>query len=52
MANKDEAVGMLTDSEIQFLESNNASVLEGTGSHSEIYRNSIVQGFSEAFGID
>ncbi|MBW1295462.1 hypothetical protein [Aquimarina litoralis] len=47
----DEAVGRLTDVEIDFLESKNVTIIGGEGNHDETINDFIVQGFSEAFGI-
>jgi len=48
----DNQVGKLTDSEIQFLQSKNATVISGNGGHSNTIDNKIVEGFRIAFGIE
>ncbi|WP_282079173.1 hypothetical protein [Aquimarina algiphila] len=48
----DQAVGSLTPSEVQFLESKNTNVIVGPGDHNTTLENFIVQGFKEAFGIE
>ncbi|MFK7781518.1 hypothetical protein [Psychroserpens sp.] len=48
----DEAVGSLTAEEVAFLQSKNANIISGSGGHDDIFDNYIVQGFSEAFGIE
>ncbi|WP_271767894.1 hypothetical protein [Aquimarina algiphila] len=48
----DQAVGSLTPSEVQFLESKNTNVIVGPGDHTTTLENFIVQGFKEAFGIE
>ncbi len=48
----DQAVGRLTPSELQFLESKNTNVIAGPGDHTTTLENFIVQGFKEAFGIE
>ncbi len=48
----DEAVGRLTQTEIDFLTNKNANVIEGPRNHSQTIDNYIVQGFKEAFGIE
>ena len=50
---KDQAVGSLTDNEVQFLESKNANVIKGPGDHdATLGLNFIEQGFKEAFEIE
>ncbi|WP_282042627.1 hypothetical protein [Winogradskyella flava] len=48
----DEAVGRLTAEEIAFLQSKNTNIIVGSGGHDDIFDDYIVQGFSEAFGIE
>lgn len=48
----DQAVGSLTQEEVQFLESKNATVLAGDGNHDETFYEFIVQGLNDAFGIE
>ncbi len=48
----DQAVGRLTDDEIQFLRSKNAQILAGPGDHDTTFGEFIVQGFKAAFGIE
>lgn len=48
----DQAVGRLTNSEIEFLQSKNVNIIVGSGDHDETINDFIVQGFSEAFGIE
>ncbi len=48
----DDAVGRLTDYEIQFLQSKNVRIVAGSGSHSETIDNHIIRGFKDAFGIE
>jgi hypothetical protein len=48
----DEAVGKLTQIEIDFLTNKNANVIEAPGNHSQTIDNYIVQGFKEAFDIE
>lgn len=48
----DQAVGRLTDPEVQFLESKNVNIIAGSGDHDETISDFIIQGFSEAFGIE
>jgi len=48
----DEAVGSLTAEEIAFLQSKNTNIITGSGGHDDIFDDYIVQGFSEAFGIE
>ncbi|WP_298418178.1 hypothetical protein [uncultured Kordia sp.] len=48
----DEAVGRLTESEVQFLASRNANIIVGEGNHDETLNQFIFQGFEEAFGIE
>ena len=48
----DQAVGRLTDSEVQFLESKNVNIIAGSGDHDDTISDFIIQGFSEAFGIE
>ncbi len=48
----DQAVGSLTDEEVQFLESKNATVISGNGGHGETFFEFVVQGFKDAFGIE
>lgn len=47
----DQAVGTLTDIEIEFLESKNVNIIAGSGDHDETIFNFLEQGFNEAFGI-
>ena len=47
----DQAVGSLTDNEVQFLESKNANVIKGPGNHDDTLGSYLEQGFKEAFGI-
>ncbi len=46
----DQAVGSLTTSEVQFLESKNTNLIVGPGDHNATL-NFLVQGFKDAFGI-
>ena len=48
----DQAVGSLTDNEVQFLASKNTTIIAGSGDHTATLENLIVQGFKDAFGID
>ena len=48
----DEAVGSLTAEEVAFLQSKNTNIIAGSGGHDDIFDDYIVQGFSEAFGIE
>ena len=48
----DEAVGGLTPAEVQFLRSKNANLLSGRGNHEDTIGEFIIQGFSDAFGIE
>lgn len=48
----DQAVGKLTDAEVQFLQSKGANIIAGNGNHSDTIEEYIVQGFKEAFGIE
>jgi len=48
----DDQVGKLTDSEIQFLQSKNATIIFGNGGHSNTIDSKIVEGFKVAFGIE
>ncbi|MEE9361456.1 MAG: hypothetical protein V3U92_02525 [Cellulophaga sp.] len=48
----DEAVGKLTQAEIDFLTSKNAKVIEGPRNHSQTIDDYIVEGFKEAFNIE
>ena len=48
---KDEALGRLSDSEIEFLKSKNVNIIESPDAHSETTDNYIKQGFKECFGI-
>jgi len=50
--NTDEAVGGLTDSEVSFLESKNATVLGGDGDHDNPFDMYFEVGFNQAFGIE
>lgn len=47
----DEAVGRLTEAEIDFLQSKNVNIIAGSGNHDETINDFIIQGFNEAFGI-
>ncbi|WP_299260224.1 hypothetical protein [uncultured Aquimarina sp.] len=47
----DQAVGKLTTTEIEFLQSKNVNIIAGPGNHDETINDFIVQGFDEAFGI-
>lgn len=47
----DEAVGSLTTNEVQFLESKNTNIINGTGDHTTTFLNLIPQGLEVAFGI-
>ncbi len=47
----DEAVGALTEEELQFLQSKNVNIIIGSGGHDETIDDFVVQGFDEAFGI-
>ncbi len=47
----DQAVGSLTDNEVQFLESKNANVIKGPGDHDDTLDNFLERGFEEAFDI-
>ncbi|WP_282085059.1 hypothetical protein [Aquimarina algiphila] len=47
----DEAVGRLTDSEIEFLQSKNVNLITSSGNHDDTINDFVVQGFNEAFGI-
>ncbi len=47
----DEAVGRLTTNEVQFLESKNTNIINGTGDHTTTFLNLIPQGLEVAFGI-
>lgn len=48
----DEAVGRLTDQEVAFLQSKNATIIAGNGNHDTTFDDFIEQGFNEAFGIE
>ena len=48
----DEAVGRLTENEVQFLVSRNANVIVGEDGHDETLLQFFAQGFEEAFGIE
>ena len=48
----DEAVGKLTQSEIDFLNDKNVTIIEGAGNHSQTIDNYIVEGFKVAFGVE
>ena len=48
----DQAVGKLTDAEVQFLQSKGANIIAGNGDHGDTIDDYIVQGFKEAFGIE
>lgn len=48
----DNAVGKLTDAEVQFLQSKGANIIVGNGDHGKTVDDYIVQGFKEAFGIE
>jgi len=47
----DQAVGRLSDIEIEFLQSKNVNIITGSGDHDQTIDSFIVQGFNEAFGI-
>lgn len=47
----DEAVGRLTNNEVQFLESKNTNLIVGPGNHTTTFEDLIFQGLEEAFGI-
>ncbi|AXT52607.1 hypothetical protein D1818_17855 [Aquimarina sp. BL5] len=47
----DQAVGRLTNPEIEFLQSKNVNIITGSGNHDETIDDFVVQGFEEAFGI-
>ncbi|WP_298310062.1 hypothetical protein [uncultured Aquimarina sp.] len=47
----DQAVGRLTNPEIEFLQSKNVNIITGSGDHDETIDDFVVQGFNEAFGI-
>ena len=49
---KDELVGSLTAEEIEFLESKNATIIEGSGGHDDTFTDFFTQGLKEAFGIE
>ncbi|MEO9892741.1 hypothetical protein [Aurantibacter sp.] len=48
----DEAVGSLTDEEVQFLESKNTNIIKGSGNHTTTLDNFIVQGLEDTFGLE
>ncbi len=48
----DQAVGSLSQNEVQFLTSKNSNIIAGPGDHGTTLQNFLVQGFKEAFGID
>lgn len=48
----DEAVGSLTDEEVQFLESKNTNIIAGSGGHGETFFEFIEQGLKDTFGIE
>ncbi len=48
----DEAVGKLTQPEIDFLNDKNVTIIEGAGNHSQTVDDYIVEGFKVAFGIE
>jgi len=48
----DEAVGSLTNDEVQFLMSKNTNIIAGPGNHDQTTEDYYVQGFFEAFGIE
>ena len=47
----DEAVGSLTEEELQFLKSKNVTVIAGEEGHEETVNDYIAEGFKKAFGI-
>ncbi len=47
----DQAVGRLTDEEVQFLQSKNVNIIAGNADHDETINDFVIQGFNEAFGI-
>ncbi|WP_159092328.1 hypothetical protein [Aquimarina sp. Aq107] len=47
----DQAVGRLTTSEIELLQSKNTNIITGSGDHDQTINDFITQGFEEAFGI-
>ncbi|SEL67484.1 hypothetical protein SAMN04487910_2999 [Aquimarina amphilecti] len=47
----DQAVGRLTTSEIELLQSKNTNIITGSGDHDQTINDFIEQGFDEAFGI-
>ena len=47
----DQFVGRLTDEEVQFLESKNATVIEGSGDHDDTFLDFIEQGLELAFSL-
>ncbi|WP_304943405.1 hypothetical protein [Vallitalea guaymasensis] len=51
-AMEDEAVGKLSEEEINFLKSKNAKIILSEGGHSEVISNEIVNGFKTAFGLE
>lgn len=48
---KDNAVGLLTTEEIQFLQTRSASIVSGNGNHDETYEDLIVNSIEDFFGI-
>lgn len=48
----DEAVGSLTNDEVTFLESKNASIMSGPFNHTDTYNLLIIQALNAAFGIE
>ncbi|WP_234859102.1 hypothetical protein [Aquimarina aquimarini] len=49
---KDQAVGRLTDAEVNFLHSKNANIISGNGDHDETINSFFAQGLNETFGIE
>ncbi|MBQ4820749.1 hypothetical protein [Aquimarina sp. MMG016] len=48
----DQAVGRLTTSEIEFLQSKNVNIIVGPGDHDTTINDFVIQGFNKAFGIE
>jgi hypothetical protein len=48
----DQAVGRLTDAEIEFLQSKNVNIIAGSGGHDQTINDFIVQSLNEAFVIE
>ncbi|GMQ58532.1 hypothetical protein AN1V17_29270 [Vallitalea sediminicola] len=51
-AMEDEAVGRLSEEEINFLKSKNAKIILSEGGHGEVISNEIVNGFKTTFGLE